>query len=413
MRGCRIPVAVALRDAGIGGETARWIERVRGPYRPLVFSLRNAFRRRWRTALTMVTLASGGAAFLGALDLRASIRDSVRVMFDDLLRFDVAVRLDAPHAADSVEHALGSVSGIERAELWSGARATLVADGALAAPFPVTAIPSDSRLISLPVVRGRALGDGDARELLVNTRLLDDEPRLVVGTRVDVAIGGRTDRWTVVGLVESAGPQPAAFTSRAALARATGDARVSSVVVRSPRDRTEAAQSTLLVNVRDALEAKGMPIASSQLSRASRRSIEDHLLMVGAFLLAMAQLTVVVGALALGSTMSLAVRERTREMGVLRAIGATPRAIIAMVQAEGLLIAMLSWLIAIPLSLPVSVLLARAFGRIMLPITATLVPQWNAVWIWLAMAVLVSLAACAWPARRATRISTAAAIAYE
>ena len=50
--------------------------------------------------------------------------------------------------------------------------------------------------------------------------------------------------------------------------------------------------------------------------------------------------------------MSLAVQERTREIGVLRAIGATPRAIMRMVQAEGLLIAILSWLIAIPLSLP-------------------------------------------------------------
>ena len=135
--------------------------------------------------------------------------------------------------------------------------------------------------------------------------------------------------------------------------------------------------------------------------------------MVGAFLLLMAQLTVIVGALALGATMSLAVQERTREIGVLRAIGATPRAIVAMVQAEGLLIAIMSWLIAIPLSLPVSVLLARAFGRIMLPVIPTLVPQGIAVSIWLAVVIVASLIACAWPAGRATRIPTVVAIAYE
>ena len=82
-------------------------------------------------------------------------------------------------------------------------------------------------------------------------------------------------------------------------------------------------------------------------------------------------------------------------------------------QAEGLLIAIMSWLIAIPLSLPVSVLLARAFGRIMIPVIPTLVSQAIAVSIWLAVVIVVSLIACAWPAARATRIPTVAAIAYE
>jgi ABC-type antimicrobial peptide transport system permease subunit len=242
--------------------------------------------------------------------------------------------------------------------------------------------------------------------------MLEEQPQLQVGALVDLAIGGRTSRWTVVGLVASAGPPPEAFVTRAALAHVTGDARVTTLLIRA-RDRDVAAQSALVSQVRDALEANGFAVGSSQLMQANRRAFEDHLLMVGAFLLAMAQLTVIVGALALGSTMSLAVQERTREIGVLRAIGATPRAIVRMVQAEGLLIAILSWLIAIPLSLPMSVLLARSFGRILLPVTSTLIPEWSAVSIWFGVAVLVSLAACAWPAIRATRIPTVAALAYE
>jgi putative ABC transport system permease protein len=417
-RGSRISVAAALRDAGIGGATAPttrmapWIEQIRGTQRPLLFSLRNAFRRRWRTALTLITLASGGAAFLGALDLRASIRDSVRSLFDDLLRFDLSVRLAAPHAADSVNAVASRIPGVERAEEWGGVRATQAASGELAAPFDITALPADTRLLALPLVRGRWLESGDAPELVVNTRMLEEQPQLTVGARVDLAIGGLTSRWTVVGLVESAGPTAAAFVTRGSLARITGDARVTAILIRA-RDREPDAQAMLVTRVRDALEAGGLAVGSSQLTQASRRAFEDHLLMVGAFLLAMAQLTIIVGALALSSTMSLAVQERTREIGVLRAIGATPRAIMTMVQAEGLLIAIMSWLIAIPLSLPVSVLLARAFGRIMLPVTPTLIPGAIAVGLWLAVVVAVSLAACAWPAARATRIPTVAAIAYE
>ena len=105
--------------------------------------------------------------------------------------------------------------------------------------------------------------------------------------------------------------------------------------------------------------------------------------------------------------------ERTREIGVLRAIGARPRAILTMVQVEGLVIALLSWLLAIPLSLPMSVLLGRAFGRIMLPVPISYLPHPLGVLQWLGVVIGVSVVACAWPAIRATRITTAAALSYE
>jgi len=84
-----------------------------------------------------------------------------------------------------------------------------------------------------------------------------------------------------------------------------------------------------------------------------------------------------------------------------------------MVQVEGLVIAVLSWAVAIPLSVPMSVLLGQAFGRIMLPVPVRFAPEAVGVLLWLALVVAVSLVACAWPAFRATRITTAAALAYE
>ena len=414
VRGSRLPVAAALRDVGLsGGATPAWLDRVRGPRRPLLLSLRNAFRRRQRMALTLLALALGGAAFLGALDLRAAIRRSVGNLYGEIMRFDLTVRLDAPHAADGIEAAVAPIAGVERAEAWSGARAALAGgdDGVPGGTFPVTALPAESRLVRFPVDRGRWLRGDDAGALVVSDQLLEREPALAMGREVTLLLGGRPSRWTVVGVVRS-GPMPTAYVTRAALARATADARATTVVVRAA-ERDAERQAELIQRVRDGLEAAGLPVASSQLVAANRRVVEDHLLMVVAFLLAMAQLTVVVGGLGLASTMSLAVLERTREIGVMRAIGAAPRAILTLVQAEGLVIALLSWLIAIPLSLPVSVLLGRAFGRIMFPVPVSMVPGWAAVAIWLGVVVVVSLAACAWPAYRATRIPTAAALAYE
>jgi putative ABC transport system permease protein len=177
--------------------------------------------------------------------------------------------------------------------------------------------------------------------------------------------------------------------------------------------RSVGAHAELGRRLRDGLAAAGLPVASSQLVQAGRLATEDHLLMVAGFLVFMAQLTIVVGGLGLASTMSLAVLERTREIGVMRALGASPRAILTMVQVEGLVISVFGWLVAIPLSVPMSVLVGWAFGRIMLPVPLTLVPEWSGVALWLAVALVTSVAACAWPARRATRLRVAEALAYE
>ena len=122
---------------------------------------------------------------------------------------------------------------------------------------------------------------------------------------------------------------------------------------------------------------------------------------------------IVVGGMGLASTMSVAVLERRREIGVLRAIGASGGAILAMVQLEGLVMALLGWLVSLPLSVPVSVLLGEAFGRIMFAVPASFTPEPGAALHWLALVTAASVLACAWPARQAMRVPVVKALQYE
>ena len=135
--------------------------------------------------------------------------------------------------------------------------------------------------------------------------------------------------------------------------------------------------------------------------------------MVAGFLAAMSQLMIVVGGLGLAATMSLSVLERTREIGVMRAIGAQHGAIMLMVYVEGLVIALASWVVAIPLSVPMSVLLARAFARIMIPVPIIWFPTVGSIGVWLALVIGVCVVSCTWPARRALGVTTARALQYE
>lgn len=412
-RGCRISVNEALRDVGIagiaGGESL--VMRVSGLSRPMLLSLRNAFRRRQRMALTLLALATGGAVFLGANNLRTSVIGATDLLFA-AQRFDFVLRFAELQPIDAVERTVRGVAGVRQAEGWASARGIVSRDdGTAGNGFSITAPPVATRLLDTAVDSGRWMRASDGNVLVVNRALLRAEPTMAVGRTVSVIVGGRTARWTVVGYTES-GAAPSAYAPREVVAAIAADGRISAVMVASAYEG-EGSTFDLIQRLRTTLGEQGRDVSSSQLLAESRRVIEDHLLMVVDFLGSVAWLMLVVGAMGLASTMGLAVLERTREIGVLRAIGATHGSIFTVIQGEGVTIALLSWALAIPLSIPMSVALASAFGRIMLRVPVTYLPDGRGVALWLAVVLLVSVLACAWPARRAMRVSTAAALAYE
>jgi putative ABC transport system permease protein len=113
------------------------------------------------------------------------------------------------------------------------------------------------------------------------------------------------------------------------------------------------------------------------------------------------------------TTMSLNVLERRREMGVLRAIGATPRIVWAMVVAEGLVIGLLSWAIAALLAWPVSKVVGNTIVRVMFRSGLDFTFEPVGLVVWLLITVALSAAASFVPAWRASRATVREALAYE
>lgn len=413
MRGARISVSEALRDFGIGTEGSEaMLGRIGGLSRPLLLALRNSLRKQQRTVLTLMTLALGGAVYVGALNLRASIRESVSYMYGTINKYDQLIRFAEPHAPDSVTSALRSIDGVNDAEMWPGKRATVsLGAGQVGESFPLVGIPPASKMVAYPIRSGRWLRPDDSGAVVVSRIVADDDSSLSVGSRVNLMIDGKVQSWTIVGIADT-GPSPMAITTPEAVWAITGTRKSDLAVIKSPvGELTE--QGRLSRRLRDEMTDRGLNVASAQLTAENRKVIEDHLLMVAGFLLVMSQAMIVVGGLGLASTMSLAVLERTREIGVMRAIGAKHTSIIGMLQVEALAMGIAGWLLAIPLSIPASVLIGKVFGRIMFPVPIRYTPQWTAVFEWLAVTIIVSLVASAWPAFRATRIPTQRALAYE
>ena len=127
----------------------------------------------------------------------------------------------------------------------------------------------------------------------------------------------------------------------------------------------------------------------------------------------MAILIAVVGSIGLAGTMSLNVLERTREIGIIRAIGASDRAVMDLVMVEGLLIGLMSWGLGVLLALPVSSLMANAIILALFGATADFTFTPIGVILWLFVVVILSVLASVGPARNATRLTIREVLAYE
>ena len=159
-------------------------------------------------------------------------------------------------------------------------------------------------------------------------------------------------------------------------------------------------------------ERHGLKVAMSETQADSRKTADWQFAIVIWMMLALSIIVALVGGLALMGALSIGVIERTKEIGVLRAIGARSRTILGIFVMEGLLQGLLSWLIAMPLSFLVSPVLANALGNTMFGATLDYQYNWSAVMVWLGTVLVISIVASVLPARNATRISVRDSLAY-
>jgi putative ABC transport system permease protein len=127
-------------------------------------------------------------------------------------------------------------------------------------------------------------------------------------------------------------------------------------------------------------------------------------------LLAMAGVMVTVAALGLASAMGTNVVERTREIGVMKTLGATQRQITALVMGEALAIALLGFVAALALSVPLTALVGKVVGMLAFRIRLPLVVDAPAAVAWSALVVVLGVVAALVPARRASMLSVREAL---
>jgi putative ABC transport system permease protein len=161
------------------------------------------------------------------------------------------------------------------------------------------------------------------------------------------------------------------------------------------------------------LKGVGMRVDTVSTMQTERAEAEVIFDVIVSLLLVMAFLLALVGGLGLMGAMSINVLERTREIGVLRAIGATNRAVTQVFILEAVGIGVLSWVMGAALAIPMTLGLNAAVGNAVMGQPLTYAYSMQGMWLWLAVVVVLSVLASFIPARNASRLTVREVLAYE
>jgi len=427
-RGGRISIREALGTYGVSQAPfgAGLFEAILGRIRLFndvtTLSFRNVFRNRSRLAMTLLLLAAGGCLFMTALNTSKAWTASLERMYRHRL-YDLEVRLNQPFSADKLVSRLRTVAGVRDVEAWGTSPAAFRKGEGRGivhtypdrghGSFVMLGLPPSTKLVAFPVTRGRWLNREGSDDVVLNHMALAQEPNMKVGDRVKLSIDNHPSTWNVVGFVEDIGSPAIAYVSSSSYGRLMHTEGMTDTirVALSNRDAKGALVKTR--EIEGALEAEGASVASTVPFTLLRNAIAEHMAVLVGALLAMASLTALVGTLGLMSTVSVNLLERTRELGVMRAIGATPGSIRYLAVMEAVIIAAMSLFFAFALSLPTSAFLGRLIGNMAFrtPLPLSIAPL--ALVLWAVLILVGAVLASLYPSGRASRLTVRDALSYE
>jgi len=331
-------------------------------------------------------------------------------------RFDVEVSLTRPYRFQEIERIAIQVPGVERVEGWDEVTATLVYDsGEEGNIVRILAPPPGSQLTLPKIVQGRWLLPEDENAIVIDSSLLREDPSILIGDSIRLKIGDREMDWTIVGVYRYLGVNffYTAYGNYPYVSRIARNLNQVQRVQLVTSRHDPAYQDLIAGRIGEQFREKGLEVRAIETSSALRNVQAEQFNIIVVVLTAMSLLILLVGGLGLAGTMSMNVMERTREIGVMRAVGAGDGMVVRIVVVEGLLMAILSWFAAVLLAVPVGLVLSILVGAELVNGPLSYVYSLQGVIIWLLLVISIGVIASYGPAWRASKLAIRDVLAYE
>lgn len=428
VRASRRTVREVLDDRGVDQQEGMarrldtWLTKLRGLDRRLLMAFRNTFRRRARFILAVGLLATAGAIFISGLNTLAGIQAIPDTLATEQ-RWDIEVSLGTPVSASRLSSLVVGIPHVTHVEAWTQVSTAIQYPGQInvTGTYPdqghgssgVTAIPKASSVfVPPPVLEGRWLRPDDTDAIVLPQMMRSMVQGRLGSATVQLAVGGRLTSWHVVGIVQELFAPTCPCVSQAGFDQATGLANQANLIriVTDRHDhqtRMEASQM-----VKQALADAAINVQYVRPFDWIATVSEGHLYVLVVVFLLIASVMGVVGLIGLGSTMSTNVIERTREFGVMSAIGASAPTVRHIVVSEGVFLAASSCIVASMLALLLTALMDAGVGNLFLSTPILFRFSALALVVWIVAIILGAVLATLAPAFRASRLTVREALAY-
>ena len=376
------------------------LPRVWGPIGRL--ARENARRNPRRTAATASALMIGLALVSAGGVLAASIVKSANGIIDRSVGADFIVTAGnfMPIPGD-VAKEISSVDGVDAVTSFRSGQAQV--GKSVVSLQGVTADTVD-RTLKLTVVTGDVGALADQDTMLVDQDVAK-EKGWKVGDEVPTTFGKTGDTDLVVGGTYEQNQIAGNYLIGLETYDANYSQRLDEVVAMTikPDADPEAVRSELQATA----DSSNLTIRDQSEFKDEQRNQINQLL---GFIFVLLALAVLIAALGIVNTLALSVIERTREIGLLRAVGMGRRQVRRMVRLESVVIAVFGTLLGLVLGVALGSALVTALSGE--GIDELVVPYGQLV-IYLVVGALIGVLAAVWPARRAARLDILGAITTE
>ncbi len=382
--------------------------------------------RRLRLALTAAAVVLGVAFVSGTFVLTDSLAELVDDELSTFTGGDVVVRStsafesgstgDRARIPSSIVPIVRDAPGVAAAEGVVLGSASLVTPGGELIDEPIPfglSWTDDDALSPLDLRDGRKpAGDDEVAVDVATARRFG----LEVGDRISILTLGPAEGFEIVGLAGFAGGDGRAFSSVAAFAPATADrvfegqGGVDLIAAAAEPDVTDEELEAALLEV--LIDQPGLEVVTTDaLGEESSAVLRQNLAFVEVLLLVFAGVGLVVGAFVIQNTFSTLVAQRTRELALLRALGASNAQVRISVLGEALIVGVVASIVGLLAGFGLAVALEMILETVGLDVPRGAAGlRTRTVVVAIAVGVVVTMVAAWWPARRAARVSPVEAL---
>jgi putative ABC transport system permease protein len=416
-----------------------WVDRLLGKIswlpRPTALALRTTFTRKGRLLMTLITLSLAAGVVMAVFTARSSLMQTV----DDIgswWHYDAQIMLSRPVVIPSLETEAKRVAGVRYVEVWSDGFSIMNRpDGTKNDQYFTMGIPADTRVANFQFIEGRFFEPGE-KGVILNNELYNEEGYLRLGQDVDVDIAGKRVKRQVIGVVTGSLQGPRLYFEREDLAELMGYSGSGTRMFTQMDDSMQGPtgkglmglgrprldqtmtglrafnQQVLADSLEQAFDNKGYAVSDTEISMLQLDDARGQLGILITFLIIMASALAAVGIIGLSGSMTLSVIESTREIGIMRAIGAGHRAIFAVYVTQGLVVGTISWFIGALIAIPISwALMQSLIGALGMSLAYKY--SFTGVAVCLILVWTISALGSLLPAWAASQVSIRDAISYE